>query len=249
MGAQVLLQQGSGPEGSRQSIARGLVADVTRSLRGGMDGSRGPFGPGRRGGSHMVRRSLIPSVLAIVLAGCANASTGGSHGSAAPSPAVDQRRVGVYATLIDELAGAESAEWRRVYVVTSLCRDPAAPQESATAACDDVLTEAEQAALRGRLGPRVSDSSTTRRACTTTTGCRARPATSCSRSARSSSTTTSSGSGRATPAAASAAPVPPTCCSPTATSGRSWGSADPCGSHETVTIALNRGGRVTEHSL
>jgi hypothetical protein len=100
----------------------------------------------------MVRRSLIPSVLAIVLAGCANASTGGSHGSAAPSPAVDQRRVGVYATLIDELAGAESAEWRRVYVVTSLCRDPAAPQESATAACDDVLTEAEQAALRGRLG-------------------------------------------------------------------------------------------------
>ena len=27
MGAQVLLQQGSGPEGSRQSIARGPVAD------------------------------------------------------------------------------------------------------------------------------------------------------------------------------------------------------------------------------
>ena len=101
----------------------------------------------------MVRRSLIPTVFAIALAGCANASTGsGSSGSAEPPPPVDQRRLGVYATLIDELAGAESAEWRRVYVVTSLCRDPAAPQESSTAPCDDVLTEAEQAALRGRLG-------------------------------------------------------------------------------------------------
>lgn len=100
----------------------------------------------------MVRRSLIPITLAFVLAACANASTGtGSDGVAAPSPAVDPRRVGVYATLIDELTRAESAQWRRVYVVTSLCRDPAALEETSAAPCGDVLTEAEQAALRERL--------------------------------------------------------------------------------------------------
>jgi hypothetical protein len=101
----------------------------------------------------VLRRSLIPMVVAIALAGCANASTGMTgDGASEPSPPVDQRRVGVYATLIDELAGAESAEWRRVYVVTGLCLDPAAPEESSGASCDDVLTEAEQAALRERLG-------------------------------------------------------------------------------------------------
>ena len=101
----------------------------------------------------MVRRSLMPMVVAIVLAGCANASTGVTgDGSGEPSPAVDERRVGVYATLIDELARAESAEWRRVYVVTSLCRDPAQPADTSAASCVDVLTEAEQAALRERLG-------------------------------------------------------------------------------------------------
>ena len=101
----------------------------------------------------MLRRSFIPTVVAIALAACANASTGaGSGGSSDPSPAVDQRRIGVYATLIDELAAAESAEWRRIYVVTSLCKDPAALEESSAAPCDDLLTGAEQAALRERLG-------------------------------------------------------------------------------------------------
>jgi hypothetical protein len=152
MGAQVLLQQGSGPEGSRQSIARGHVEDVTRSLRGGIDGSCGPFGSADEE-VPMVRRILLLTVFAIAVAGCANASTGMTgDGRAAPSPAIDERRVGVYATLIDELAGAGSAEWRRVYVVTSLCRDPAAPEETSAAACGDVLTDAEQAALRERLG-------------------------------------------------------------------------------------------------
>jgi hypothetical protein len=153
MGAHVLLQQGSGPEGSRQSIARGHVEDVTRSLRGGMDGSCGPFGSADEE-VPMVRRILLLTVFAIAVAGCANASTGmtGEGAGAASSPAVDQRRVGVYATLIDELAGAESADWRRIYVVTSLCQDPSAPEEAAAGPCDDVLTEAEQAALRDRLG-------------------------------------------------------------------------------------------------
>lgn len=101
----------------------------------------------------MVRRSLIPTVFAIVLAACANASTGaGSGGVAEPSPAVDQRRAGVYASLIDELTRAESAEWRRVYVVTSLCRNPAEPGATSAVSCDDVLTEPEQAALRERFG-------------------------------------------------------------------------------------------------
>jgi hypothetical protein len=101
----------------------------------------------------MVRRSLIPITLAFVLAACANASTGaGSGGVAEPPPAVDQRRVGVYATLIDELTRAESAEWRRIYVVTTLCRNPAEPEDTSAGSCDDVLTEAEQAALRERLG-------------------------------------------------------------------------------------------------
>ena len=100
----------------------------------------------------MVRRSLLIT-LTLVLAACANASTGvGSGGVAEPSPAVDQRRVGVYATLIDELTRAESAQWRRVYVVTTLCRNPAEPEEASAAECDDVLTEAEQAALQERLG-------------------------------------------------------------------------------------------------
>ena len=166
----------------------------------------------------------------------------------APAP-VDQRRVGVYATLVDELAGAESAEWRRVYVVTSLCRDPAAPQETSTAPCDDVLTEAEQAALRGRLGAehlRFIDDPTTLYDDDWMQG---PPRDVVLTLARSSSTTTRSGSGRATRAAASAAPAPRTCCGPTATSGRSWGSADPCGSRKTVAIALNHQGRETEHSL
>jgi len=100
----------------------------------------------------MLRRSLIPTVFAIVLAGCANASTGMTgDASSEPPPAVDLRRIGVYATLIDQLTRAESAEWRRVYVVTSLCRDPAALEESSAAPCDEVLTETEQAALRDRL--------------------------------------------------------------------------------------------------
>src|SRR6187431_2051614 len=98
MGAQVLLQQGSGPEGSRQSIARGAVARchtfavrwhgwVMRPVRTGDE--EGP----------MLRRSLIPMTLAFVLAACANASTGaGSGGVAEPPPVVDQRRVGVYAS-------------------------------------------------------------------------------------------------------------------------------------------------------
>ena len=101
----------------------------------------------------MVRRSLIPITVAFVLAGCANASTGaGSGGVVEPSPALDQRRVSVYATLIDELTRAESAQWRRIYVVTTLCRDPAEPVETSPAECDDVLTEAEQTALRDRSG-------------------------------------------------------------------------------------------------
>ncbi len=42
-------------------------------------------------------------------------------------------------------------DWRRVYVVTSLCTEPGRAVGDDTGGCDDVLSEAEQQALRERL--------------------------------------------------------------------------------------------------
>ena len=69
-----------------------------------------------------------------------------------PAPTVDEQRVGVYASVIEELVGAERLDWRRLYVVTTLCDDPADPEpDPDAAACDDLLSNAEQQALSDRL--------------------------------------------------------------------------------------------------
>lgn len=67
-----------------------------------------------------------------------------------PTPAPGGRRVDIYASVIEELVGAERLDWRRVYVVTTLCDDPADPKVD-PGACGDVLSEAEQRALVGLL--------------------------------------------------------------------------------------------------
>lgn len=106
-----------------------------------------------------MRRMLVFSFLGLALAACSDPSsptgeggpTGGS-GTAArtPAPELDERRLGVYAALIQELVGAEPMDWRRVYVLTGLCPDAADPMGPKP--CDDSFSEAERAALRERLG-------------------------------------------------------------------------------------------------
>jgi hypothetical protein len=98
---------------------------------------------------------FVVSILGLALAACSDPSpTQGGSSTQLPSPEVDpevdEERIGVYSALITELSGAESGDWHRVYVVTGLCDDAAEP--SGPKGCEDSLTEAEQEALRDRLG-------------------------------------------------------------------------------------------------
>ncbi|HEY7762833.1 MAG TPA: hypothetical protein VIC52_07455 [Actinomycetota bacterium] len=96
---------------------------------------------------------FVVSILALAFAACSDPSpTQGGSPTQAPSPEaeVDEERLGVYSALITELSGAESGDWHRVYVVTGLCDDAAEP--SSPKGCEDSLSEAEQEALRDRLG-------------------------------------------------------------------------------------------------
>lgn len=95
-------------------------------------------------------RWMLPLTLAVsLLSACAD-PTPTSPAGGASSGAVDERRVGVYSSVIEELVGTEGFEWRRVYVVTELCDDPALP-EPGTGGCDDRLSEADQRWLLERL--------------------------------------------------------------------------------------------------
>jgi hypothetical protein len=97
-----------------------------------------------------MRRVAVFLALAVSLAACDDATTPTADGRAGSSPpTVDERRVGVYGALITELAGEEPIGWRHVYVVTHLCENASEPMEPKR--CDDVLSEAERAALRSRL--------------------------------------------------------------------------------------------------
>ena len=100
-----------------------------------------------------MRRIAMFASIALLLAACADATTPSSAdgSSASPATTLDQRRVDVYGALIPELVGGEGMQWRRIYVVTNLCGNPADPVEDGTGDCDDVLSEAEQQALRERL--------------------------------------------------------------------------------------------------
>jgi len=101
-----------------------------------------------------MRRTLVfvISTVTLALAACSDPAPPTDGGSSLPQPStkVDEERLGVYSALITELSGAETGDWDRVYVVTSLCDDAAAP--SGPKGCDDSLSAAEQAALRERLG-------------------------------------------------------------------------------------------------
>ncbi len=102
-----------------------------------------------------MRRMLVFTLLTLCLslASCADRTPPPAEGdgpSPEPAPELDERRLGVYETLISELVGAEPMEWRRVYVLTGLCSDAADPM--GPEACDDSFSEAERAALRERLG-------------------------------------------------------------------------------------------------
>ncbi|MGZ8630919.1 MAG: hypothetical protein ACXWZF_08120 [Actinomycetota bacterium] len=95
-------------------------------------------------------RILVFALLSLSLAACADPGTPATDGDAtAPAPQLDERRLGVYQTLISELVGAEPMEWRRVYILTGLCSDAADPM--GPEACDDSFSEAERTALRERL--------------------------------------------------------------------------------------------------
>lgn len=102
-----------------------------------------------------MRRIAMFASTALLLVACADAATPSppaDGGSSSPASDVDQRRIGVYGALIPELVGSEGMQWRRVYVVTSLCRDPAsAVAESDDGDCNDLLSEAEQQALREQI--------------------------------------------------------------------------------------------------
>lgn len=102
-----------------------------------------------------MRRIAMFASIALSLAACAEATTpspaDGSSASVTPTPAVSERRVDVYGALIPELVGSEGMEWRRVYVVTSLCTDPTELVGDDTKDCDDLISEAEQQVLRERL--------------------------------------------------------------------------------------------------
>ena len=98
-----------------------------------------------------MRRMLVFTLLSLSLAACADPTTARhpTAKGAGTAPEVDERRLGVYTSLIFELVGAEPIEWQRVYVVTALCDDAADPM--GPEACDDSLTRAERNALRERL--------------------------------------------------------------------------------------------------
>ena len=114
-----------------------------------------------------MRRIAVFVALAVSLVACSDATTpptGG--GTTSSSPRVDERRVGVYGSLITELAGVEPIEWRHVYVVTGLCANADEPMKPK--GCDDQLSEAERTVLRERLdGMRLRSSTTPRRFTTT----------------------------------------------------------------------------------
>ncbi|MET0800375.1 MAG: hypothetical protein ABWZ53_04330 [Actinomycetota bacterium] len=97
-----------------------------------------------------MRRIAVFVALTVSLVACSDATTpptGG--GTTSSSPRADERRVGVYGSLITELAGVEPIEWRHVYVVTGLCANADEPMKPE--GCDDQLSEAERTVLRERL--------------------------------------------------------------------------------------------------
>lgn len=101
-----------------------------------------------------MRRMLMFSAASLLLIACAGATAPSpvAEGStASPTETVDELKVGVYGALIPELVSSEGMEWRRVYVVTSLCSDPTELVGDDTKDCGNVLSEAEQQALRERL--------------------------------------------------------------------------------------------------
>jgi hypothetical protein len=101
-----------------------------------------------------MKRTVMFLVFATLLVACADDAVPPAPAEGAPeSPAVetDERRVGIYGALIPELVSSEGMKWRRVYVVTGLCTDPTELVGDEPAPCEDVLSEAEQQALRERL--------------------------------------------------------------------------------------------------
>lgn len=101
-----------------------------------------------------MKRTVMFLVFATLLVACADDTLppAAPEGATEPTPTpIDERRVGIYGALIPELVTSEGMQWRRVYVVTDLCTDPTELVEDRPESCDDVLSEAEQQALRDRV--------------------------------------------------------------------------------------------------
>lgn len=157
MGAQMLLQQGSGRRGEPTEYSHDPTSGLSARHRVRSPGMATqdliPGGLSRKE-VHVMRRVLMFSAASLLLVACADATAPlpVAEGSTAPPiETVDELKVGVYGALIPELVSSEGMEWRRVYVVTSLCTDPTELVGDDATDCGDVLSEAEQHALRERL--------------------------------------------------------------------------------------------------
>ena len=90
------------------------------------------------------RRSLLPAVVLLLLAACADPVPPGTGG---PDPATT--RLDVYETVVRHLAGQESFAWNEVVIVRSICANAGEPVEHTD--CEEGFATQDESALLGRL--------------------------------------------------------------------------------------------------
>jgi hypothetical protein len=91
-----------------------------------------------------MRRSLLPAVVLLLLAACADPVPPGTGG---PDPATT--RLDVYETVVRHLAGQESFAWNEVVIVRSICANAGEPVEHTD--CEEGFATQDESALLGRL--------------------------------------------------------------------------------------------------
>lgn len=92
----------------------------------------------------MRRTLLLPAVVALLLAACADPAPPGAGG---PEP--DTTRIDVYETMVRHLAGQESADWNEVVIVRGICANAGEPAEHTD--CEESFATEDESALLGRL--------------------------------------------------------------------------------------------------
>jgi hypothetical protein len=97
-----------------------------------------------------MRRTAALLVVVVALAGCADAP---APDAARRESQLDERRLGIYESLIRELVAQEDlgpgSTWDRVVIVSRICENAGEPEEPA--GCDDAFTSTEQQDLVRRL--------------------------------------------------------------------------------------------------